>query len=89
MPTTGESDTGFFCFRTEVLRDLLGELRRRPEQTGSGTGEFNLLPVIPLASQQQRVVLTPRVMGVEETVGINSAADARRLESYLRSYSCP
>jgi bifunctional UDP-N-acetylglucosamine pyrophosphorylase/glucosamine-1-phosphate N-acetyltransferase len=89
MPPEGESDTGFFCFRTEVLRTLLAELRQRPEQSGAATGEFNLLPVIPLGAQQGRTVLTPRIMGIEETVGINSAADATRLESYLRSYTCP
>ena len=89
MPARGESDTGFFCFRTEALRELLGELRRQPGETGSLTREFNLLPVIPLAARQDRVVLTPHVMSIEETVGINSADDARRLESHLRSYTCP
>jgi bifunctional N-acetylglucosamine-1-phosphate-uridyltransferase/glucosamine-1-phosphate-acetyltransferase GlmU-like protein len=89
MPRTGESDTGFFCFRTEALQALLAELRQRPELTGSATREFNLLPVVPLGAQQGRLVLTPRIMSVEETVGINSADDARRLESYLRSCPCP
>lgn len=89
MPPTGESDTGFFCFRTEALRNLLGELRQQPGQTGSLTREFNLLPVIPLAAQHGRTVLTPHIMSVEETIGINSADDASRLESYLRSYTCP
>jgi bifunctional N-acetylglucosamine-1-phosphate-uridyltransferase/glucosamine-1-phosphate-acetyltransferase GlmU-like protein len=89
MPPEGESDTGFFCFRTEALRALLSELRQRPELTGSATREFNLLPVVPLAAQQGRIVLTPRIMSIEETVGINSADDARRLESYLRSCTCP
>ena len=89
MPPEGESDTGFFCFRTDTLRMLLADLRQHPEQTGSATREFNLLPVIPLAAQQDRVVLTPHIMSIEETVGINSADDARRLESYLRSCTCP
>jgi bifunctional UDP-N-acetylglucosamine pyrophosphorylase/glucosamine-1-phosphate N-acetyltransferase len=89
MPSTGESDTGFFCFRTDTLRALLSELRQQPQNTGSLTREFNLLPVIPLAIQQDRVVITPRIMSVEETVGINSAEDAERLETYLRSCSCP
>ena len=30
MPERGESDTGFFCFRTAVLVRLLGELRAAP-----------------------------------------------------------
>jgi bifunctional N-acetylglucosamine-1-phosphate-uridyltransferase/glucosamine-1-phosphate-acetyltransferase GlmU-like protein len=89
MPPRGESDTGFFCFRTEALRELLTEVRRRPEQTGAATREFNLLPIIPLAAQQDRTVLTPHVMKIEETVGINSADDARHLETWLRSCACP
>ena len=87
MPERGESDTGFFCFRTSVLVRLLGELRAAPA-TGSGTGEFNLLPVIPLAARQG-VVLTPHLMSVEETVGINSAEDAGVLEEFLRrTHAC-
>jgi bifunctional UDP-N-acetylglucosamine pyrophosphorylase/glucosamine-1-phosphate N-acetyltransferase len=78
MPERGESDTGFFCFRTAVLTRLLAD--RRP---GSGTGEFNFLPVIPEAARQG-VVLTPHLMRVEETVGINSAEDAAALEEFLR-----
>ena len=89
MPPEGESDTGFFCFRVEALQALLTELRQRPGQTGFATREFNLLPVVPLAAQQGRTVLTPRIMSIEETVGINSADDARHLESYLRSCTCP
>lgn len=87
MPATGESDTGFFCFRTEALRELLSGLRQHPEQTGSVTKEFNLLPIVPFAALQDRVLLTPHVMRIEETVGINSSEDAHRLESYLRSFA--
>jgi bifunctional UDP-N-acetylglucosamine pyrophosphorylase/glucosamine-1-phosphate N-acetyltransferase len=89
MPSEGESDTGFFCFRTEALRELLAALRRQPEQAGSMTKEFNLLPVIPFAAQQDRLVLTPHLMSVEETVGINSPEDAQRLQGYLRDFTCP
>ena len=49
MPPVGESDTGFFCFRTEALRQLLSKLRERPQDSGALTREFNLLPAIPLA----------------------------------------
>lgn len=87
MPAIGESDTGFFCFRTGALRELLAALRLQPEQTGQATKEFNLLPVVPLASSENRVVLTPHIMSIEETVGINSQEDARGLESYLRSFA--
>lgn len=85
MPASGESDTGFFCFQAEHLRGLLASSLADAGQLGRVTREFNLLPVIPLAVSQGLTVLTPHLMTIEETVGINSAADARRVESYLQS----
>jgi bifunctional UDP-N-acetylglucosamine pyrophosphorylase/glucosamine-1-phosphate N-acetyltransferase len=82
MPDRGESDTGFFCFRTAVLMRLLEDLRRE-RASGRGTGEFNFLPVIPRAARQG-IVITPRLMSVEETIGVNSAEDAGELEEFLR-----
>ena len=84
MPETGESDTGFFCFKTQVLRELLSKLKATPEAMGAKTAEFNLLPVVPYASRNGYEVLTPFIMEIEETVGINSAADAERIEPFLR-----
>ena len=85
MPATGESDTGFFCFQTDVLRQLLKESRANAAEKGSATGEFNLLPVIPLAALRGLTVVTPHVMSLEETVGINSAADALAVECCMGS----
>ncbi|HSR07520.1 MAG TPA: HAD-IA family hydrolase [Bryobacteraceae bacterium] len=82
MPETGESDTGFFCFDTVALRRLLDRLRSESGGIGTATREFNLLPVIPLAAQRE-VVLTPRVMRLEETVGINTREDAAAVEAFL------
>ena len=87
MPETGDSDTGFFCFQTGVLRELLRQLRGAPDATGAKTAEFNLLPLIPYAARNGYEVLTPYIMEIEETVGINSAADAERIEPYLRERS--
>jgi bifunctional UDP-N-acetylglucosamine pyrophosphorylase/glucosamine-1-phosphate N-acetyltransferase len=84
MPVQGESDTGFFCFRTGVLRSLLRDARRNPAARGALSSEFNLLPVIPQAAAAGLRVLTPQVTTLEETVGINTAADAARLEPFLR-----
>jgi len=84
MPATGESDTGFFCFETVALRRLLDRLRSGNAALGTVTREFNLLPVIPLAAQQE-VVLTPRVMRLEETVGVNTSQDAAAVEAFLGS----
>jgi bifunctional N-acetylglucosamine-1-phosphate-uridyltransferase/glucosamine-1-phosphate-acetyltransferase GlmU-like protein len=82
MPAEGESDTGFFCFRTDSVRELLGELRASGQRLGGATREFNFLPVIPLAAQR-RTVITPRLMSLEETVGVNSRDDAAVVEGYL------
>jgi bifunctional N-acetylglucosamine-1-phosphate-uridyltransferase/glucosamine-1-phosphate-acetyltransferase GlmU-like protein len=83
MPEFGESDAGLFCFRTEVLRSLLAELRRSGAATGAGTAEFNLLPIIPFAVRNSLYVLAARLMDVEETVGVNAPADAARVETFL------
>lgn len=84
MPRHGESDCGFFCFQTEVLRSLLSQIRQSPASRGGHTTEFNFLPIIPFAAGASCRVLTPRLMTLEETVGINSAADASRVAPFLR-----
>jgi bifunctional UDP-N-acetylglucosamine pyrophosphorylase/glucosamine-1-phosphate N-acetyltransferase len=83
MPEEGESDTGFFCFETDSLRRLLPELRQLGLE-GSETREFNFLPVIPLAAGQGLEILSPPVMTLAETIGINSAADVAAAETFLR-----
>jgi bifunctional UDP-N-acetylglucosamine pyrophosphorylase/glucosamine-1-phosphate N-acetyltransferase len=85
MPAEGESDTGFFCFGTQTLRRLLAGLRQQPGQEGRATGEFNFLPVIPFAAHQGLDILSPGLMTLAETVGINSASDARAVEAFLRN----
>ena len=87
MPAEGESDTGFFCFATQPLAALLTELRASGLATGHLTGEFNFLPVIPLAAALPRGVITPSLVSPEETIGINSRADAERVQSFLLSQS--
>lgn len=83
MPPSGESDAGLFCFRSDVLRHLLKEMRHQAEAIGAKTGEFNLLPLIPLASARGYRILSPRLLEEDETIGINSPADAERIEPYL------
>ena len=86
MPESGESDTGFFCFRTTRLADLLEAQRSEGGGAGTVTREFNLLPVIPRAARVDggSRVVTPRHMSIEETVGVNSPADATLVEEFLR-----
>ena len=80
MPATGESDTGFFCLKTDVLRQLLTE-----RHIGRLTREANFLPVIPLAIRMGYTVLTPHIMILEETVGLNSKEDVIAIEAFLSS----
>jgi bifunctional N-acetylglucosamine-1-phosphate-uridyltransferase/glucosamine-1-phosphate-acetyltransferase GlmU-like protein len=84
MPARGESDTGFFCFRTQVLDRLLRELPTS-SHCGKLTHESNFLPVIPLAARHG-LVLTPQFMRVEETVGVNSKDDAAFVEKALARF---
>jgi bifunctional N-acetylglucosamine-1-phosphate-uridyltransferase/glucosamine-1-phosphate-acetyltransferase GlmU-like protein len=84
MPEMGESDTGFFCWRSARLRSLMDQMRAAGSGMGKGSREFNFLPVIPLAAKEG-LVLSPRVMRVEETVGVNSSRDAAGVEEFLRS----
>jgi bifunctional N-acetylglucosamine-1-phosphate-uridyltransferase/glucosamine-1-phosphate-acetyltransferase GlmU-like protein len=83
MPEHGESDTGMFCFQTAVLLRLLREWRSNARTVGARTQEFNLLPLIPLAARALRPVLTPHIMSVEETLGINTQTDAMVVETLL------
>jgi len=83
MPEFGESDTGFFCFRRAALARLLSQLRSDRGQRGHKTGEFNLLPAIPLAVREGMTVVTPRLMEPEETMGINTRQDASDVEAFL------
>lgn len=85
MPEIGESDTGFFCFKTDVLRQLLQEFRHGAQQSGTVTHEFNFVPLVPFATRAGRKVLTPHLMTLEETVGVNSKEDASVVEAFLRS----
>src|SRR5262245_35924015 len=82
MPARGESDSGFFCFNTDRLARLLKDARASGLAAGSRTREFTLLPVIPVAARGG-LVLTPGIVRLEETVGVNSPEDARAAADVL------
>jgi hypothetical protein len=82
MPDSGESDAGFFCFRAMSLRRVLEETRHTGIAVGCRTGEFNLLPLIPILATEG-VVLTPPVVSVEEAIGINASPDVAAVEQFL------
>ena len=79
MPERGESDSGVFLFRTEILRRDLRRLVESPECIGKKTREFNFLPIFPML---EKLVTLP-IMTEPESVGVNSRADAEYLERYL------
>ena len=80
LPTEGESDSGVFFFRADPLRRYLQILRDDPAARGAVTREFNFLPVFPLIDRAGGLI-TARIMTEEESVGVNSRADALYLET--------
>lgn len=85
LPEVGESDAGVFCFRSDDLKALLSGLPQLPSAVGRVTGELNFLPIIPLAVQSGRTVLTPQVLQPGENVGVNDAGDASKAAVFLGS----
>ncbi|MDX2044260.1 MAG: NTP transferase domain-containing protein [Acidobacteriota bacterium] len=82
MPELGEGDLGLFCLTRAAYLDLLPRFSREAV-TGSATQERNFLPFIPwLAGQQQRVRTFPAHAEIE-TIGINTKADLKLIETYL------
>jgi bifunctional UDP-N-acetylglucosamine pyrophosphorylase/glucosamine-1-phosphate N-acetyltransferase len=79
MPERGESDSGVFLFRTEVLRRDLPRLLSSAACIGKQTGELNFLPIFPMLES----LITLPIMTEPESVGVNSRADAEYLERYL------
>jgi bifunctional UDP-N-acetylglucosamine pyrophosphorylase / glucosamine-1-phosphate N-acetyltransferase len=76
MPESGESDSGLFLFRTDVLRDSLATLIASPDARGRQTHELNFLPIFPMLDN----IVSARIMTEEESIGVNSRADAEHLE---------
>jgi bifunctional UDP-N-acetylglucosamine pyrophosphorylase / glucosamine-1-phosphate N-acetyltransferase len=80
MPERGESDSGVFLFRTEALRQALPRLLGSSECIGRQTGELNFLPIFPMLASEPGQLITAPIMTEEESVGVNSPADAAYLE---------
>lgn len=76
MPQSGESDCGLFLFRTQQLFQGLEEVQRSPGLWGRQTQEFNLLPILPLLDQGPGNVCCVRIEDADQSVGINTVADA-------------
>lgn len=79
----GETDCGLFLFDTERLFQVLAAGRQSQLAMGKSTGEFNLLPLLPLFEAGPASVATVRVAEPEETLGVNTPEDALRAERIL------
>jgi len=89
LPDRGESDSGIFLFRTQVLRDFMFQLLASNQCVGARTDERNFLPIFPLIDRNVGNVVTAQVMTEAESVGVNSAADVEYIERILSTASRP
>jgi bifunctional UDP-N-acetylglucosamine pyrophosphorylase/glucosamine-1-phosphate N-acetyltransferase len=81
----GENDCGIFFFKTKPLFDIIKAARAKHWSIGKVTGEFNLLPLLPLFDRNDGEVLTLRIHRLEETFGVNTPEEARRMEDILKA----
>jgi bifunctional UDP-N-acetylglucosamine pyrophosphorylase/glucosamine-1-phosphate N-acetyltransferase len=84
LPELGESDMGLFCISLEAYLELLGEFACEVAK-GAVTQERNFLSFIPWLQKRARVRTFPACHEIE-SVGINTSADLRLVEDYLRAH---
>lgn len=85
MPETGEGDSGFFALSRRAFLEHLPRFAAEPAH-GAATGERNFLPFIPWIAQRG-TVLTYAVEDELESLGVNTASDARQIEEYFAARS--
>lgn len=81
MPEVGESDSGLFALSRRAFLEHLPRFAEEPAH-GAGTGERNFLPFIPWMAQRGEVIAYPLEDEIE-SLGVNTASDARQLEEYF------
>lgn len=83
MPDEGENDCGLFLFKTEALRTAF---QQTPRNTllGAKTAEINFLPILPTLDQKPGDVITVSISDPDESIGVNTPAEAKRLETLLK-----
>ena len=79
----GENDFGLFLFNTQNLFNVLEQEQKKIYLEAQQ--EFDLLQTIPTFERQKQKVLTLRVGSEEETLGINSLAEAQKMERILKN----
>jgi len=85
MPSEGESDTGVFLFRTGALVRSLETMRATGSGLGKITRELNLLPILSQLDTLPGNVLSAPIISEEESVGVNTPAEAEFLASILEA----
>ena len=80
----GENDCGFFAFRTNTLFDVLDCLRDSEVARGAKTGEQNFLQLFPEFEKFNGKVNVLCIADEEETLGVNTAEEAKMAESILQ-----
>lgn len=85
MPSEGESDTGVFLFRTGALLRSLETMRATGSGLGKVTKEWNLLPVLSQLDTLPGNVLSASIISEEESVGVNTRAEAEFLAPILEA----
>jgi bifunctional UDP-N-acetylglucosamine pyrophosphorylase / glucosamine-1-phosphate N-acetyltransferase len=83
MPADGESDMGLFAMTRGTFAEDLG-VYARAAPFGSATGERNFVPFVAWLAQRKTVVTFP-CTDPNESIGINTAAELREVEAWLRA----
>lgn len=80
MPTLGESDCGVFAFDTQRLQEVFQKQSEQRIETSPSTGEWSLLPMLPLFEDGKESVNAYRLESIEETYGVNDIQEAELSE---------
>jgi bifunctional N-acetylglucosamine-1-phosphate-uridyltransferase/glucosamine-1-phosphate-acetyltransferase GlmU-like protein len=88
MPAVGESDMGLFSLSPAAYFDLLPQFGRETA-AAAGTRERNFLPFLSWLTARGLAVLTFPSTHEMEAIGVNTPADRRALEEYLRELEAP
>ena len=83
MPEVGESDMGLFSLSSDAYFNLLPQFSSEATRAAA-TRERNFVPFVPWLVHRGVSVVTFPATHELEAVGINTPADRRRLEAYLR-----
>lgn len=82
MPEYGDADCGVFAFNTAELTSLFANAVLNGKTLTNGTNEWDMHPMLPQLDVSETSINAFYVESTEETIGINSLADAELLERH-------